>query len=552
MLHGVLVDVGGTLWPDRLTGDRSDERILAGLEKLLPGITSEGLAVLRAALRDDDQSLVQNTLAVLGDAVRSLGADCSVEDLEAIRRVLCGPAVPGVALFPGACELLETIHGLGLRCVVLSNVQVRGAAEYWRDFDDLGVAPLIHAIVTSLDVGFRKPHPAMFEAGLREAGCPAGACLMIGDSEFKDIQPAVGLGMRAIRVAIETPQPATTAAHAVATSLSQAGSILMEWAAAPRCDWAVDSETVTLEALSTWCQVHLGSGVDALLFDAGFATRVHGLRLSDGREVVVRVRPFTPRLRGTAAVHAHLWQNGFACPQPLVALEPYGALWISAESLVRGGHVLAEEPNAPELYASALANLVSRAPAPEQVPSLVPPPGWLRWDHTEPGLWPRSEPAGIDLNLLPSPKWLRDAARGAREQLRTCSEPPVVGHADWWSQNLRWKGHRLHVAFDWDSVTAQPEAIIAGAAAYQFAATTFEIEGSAPAATAAESERFLRAYARARGTAWTGQECQVAWSASIWVACYQAQLSAVEAVTGAFADQVRRDLPERIRHAGLP
>src|SRR5262252_1228261 len=212
MLHAVLVDVGGTLWPDHFSGQRSDEPVLARLVKLLPGIApDDGLAALRATLRDDDQSLVQDTLALLGGAIRSLGADCSVEDLEAIRRALCAPAVPGVALFPGACELLETIHGLGLRCVVLSNVQVRGAAEYWRDFDDLGVARLIDAIVTSLDVGFRKPHRAMFEAGLREAGCVASACLMIGDSEVKDIQLAVGLGMRAIRVAIETPRPASSA-----------------------------------------------------------------------------------------------------------------------------------------------------------------------------------------------------------------------------------------------------------------------------------------------------------------------------------------------------
>jgi hypothetical protein len=28
------------------------------------------------------------------------------------------------------------------------------------------------------------------------------------------------------------------------------------------------------------------------------------------------------------------------------------------------------------------------------------PPAWLRWDHTERRLWPLSEPAGIDLNLL--------------------------------------------------------------------------------------------------------------------------------------------------------
>jgi len=36
------------------------------------------------------------------------------------------------------------------------------------------------------------------------------------------------------------------------------------------------------------------------------------------------------------------------------------------------------------------------------------------------------------------------------------------GHADWWSQNLRWKNHQLHMVFDWDSVTTQPEAIMAG------------------------------------------------------------------------------------------
>jgi hypothetical protein len=103
MLGAMLVDVGGTLWPDHFSGQRSDEPVLARLAKLLPGITpAEGLAVLRAALRDDDQSLVQNTLAVLGDAVRSLGADCSVEDVEEVRRALRAPAVPGVALFPGA------------------------------------------------------------------------------------------------------------------------------------------------------------------------------------------------------------------------------------------------------------------------------------------------------------------------------------------------------------------------------------------------------------------------------------------------------------------
>jgi FMN phosphatase YigB (HAD superfamily) len=233
MLRAVLLDVGGTLWPDQLSGRGSDEIMLARLATLLPGLApAESLSALRTALQNDDQSPVQHTLAVLSDAIKALGADYPDKDLDAVRRALCAPAVSGVALFPGAHELLETIHGLGLRCVVLSNVQVRGAAEYWRDFNDLDVAQLIDAIITSLDVGFRKPHRAMFDAGLQSAGCAAGECVMIGDSEVKDIQPAVGMGMYAVRVAIETPPPASSAAHAVVTTLAQAASILTRWATA--------------------------------------------------------------------------------------------------------------------------------------------------------------------------------------------------------------------------------------------------------------------------------------------------------------------------------
>jgi FMN phosphatase YigB (HAD superfamily) len=233
MLRAVLVDVGGTLWPEHLVGQVANETILARLTTVLPGLApAESLAALRAALRADDQSPVQNTQAVLRGALQALGVDSADDDVDAIRRALCAPAVPDVALFPGARELLETIHGLSLRCVVLSNVQVRGAAEYWRDFNDLDLAHLIDAIVTSLEVGFRKPNLAMFGAGLQSAGCAPDECLMIGDSEVKDIQPAVGIGMHAIRVAIETPAPANSAAHAVVTTLAQAASILTRWAPA--------------------------------------------------------------------------------------------------------------------------------------------------------------------------------------------------------------------------------------------------------------------------------------------------------------------------------
>jgi FMN phosphatase YigB (HAD superfamily) len=235
VLKAVLMDVGGTLWPDRLTGRLADERYLTRLAPLVPELDAAAcLHALRAALRAEDQSLVQDTHAVLARALHSLGAECEPERLVAIRRAICAPAVPGIALFPGARELLERICALGKRCVVLSNVQVRGADEYWRDFVDLGVAHLIDAVLTSHDVGFRKPHPAMFRAGLAAARCAPAECVMVGNSELKDIEPARRLGMRAICVAIEEPPSATTRAQASVTSLCQVQFVLSEWAAVRR------------------------------------------------------------------------------------------------------------------------------------------------------------------------------------------------------------------------------------------------------------------------------------------------------------------------------
>jgi FMN phosphatase YigB (HAD superfamily) len=56
--------------------------------------------------------------------------------------------------------------------------------------------------------------------------------VMIGDSEAKDIEAARALGMRTIRVAIETPVPETSAADAVASSLLQVAEIFSQWATA--------------------------------------------------------------------------------------------------------------------------------------------------------------------------------------------------------------------------------------------------------------------------------------------------------------------------------
>jgi FMN phosphatase YigB (HAD superfamily) len=134
-----------------------------------------------------------------------------------------------VVAFAGAAELLAGIRGLGLRCVIVSNTTFRDGGAYQCDFDLLGWSRWIDDIVTSIDVGHLKPARQMFDVALRAAGCEPGACVMVGDSEPADIEPALALGMRTLRVAIEDPVPSTSRADAVVGSLDQVLPMVTAW-----------------------------------------------------------------------------------------------------------------------------------------------------------------------------------------------------------------------------------------------------------------------------------------------------------------------------------
>jgi hypothetical protein len=49
----------------------------------------------------------------------------------------------------------------------------------------------------------------------------------------------------------------------------------------------------------------VGTPIDEVLFRSGYASHVFGLRLIDGREVVAKLRDYTPRLIGAAVVQQH-------------------------------------------------------------------------------------------------------------------------------------------------------------------------------------------------------------------------------------------------------
>lgn len=150
------------------------------------------------------------------------------QTISRIRRAMAIPVDDGFQPLPGALELLQTIRSLGLRSVIASNTYWRDAGSYWDDFRKLGMAGYIDGVITSVDAGHVKPHPAVFEMAMRWAGVTADRCVVIGNREENDIGPAAALGMHTILVHPDDPKPESSRANAVAADLWECARVLRD------------------------------------------------------------------------------------------------------------------------------------------------------------------------------------------------------------------------------------------------------------------------------------------------------------------------------------
>jgi Ser/Thr protein kinase RdoA (MazF antagonist) len=180
---------------------------------------------------------------------------------------------------------------------------------------------------------------------------------------------------------------------------------------------------------------------------------------------------------------------------------------VHAERFVAGGEIeIGDTPEVATRSGRLLADLVRRLATLDLDPPL-PNPEWVRWDSL-----PEREAA------VAVPAWIEEAIRRVQAKLAGCDLPPVVGHADWEAQNIRWRHGKAHAIHDWDSLASLPEAAIAGGAAGIFAS-----HGKTTLAPLASSEAFLHAYENERGARFSPYETEIAWAASIWEALRNAR-----------------------------
>jgi hypothetical protein len=300
--------------------------------------------------------------------------------------------------------------------------------------------------------------------------------------------------------------------------------------------------TVPADRLRAWCRAQLGADVGAELLRTGHLATVIALRLSDAREVVVKVRPRTARLAAAHAVHQQVAAAGFPCPRPLSGVLEFDGHAATVEDYLPGGTALPGTGRAAAPFADAFAALVELAP---QCPAaaLAPAPAWNCWNHDGAGLWPPADDLTVDLNRVAAPGWVERAATEARARLQAFNAPIIVTHGDWYAANLRWADDRLLAAHDWDSVIADTEAAAVG-----FAAAAYPAQGMGEEATVEETEDFLVAYAKARGFALSRDEVEAAWAAGVWLRVFDAQKQAARGVPIVSLSDDEAD--ERLRRAG--
>lgn len=91
---------------------------------------------------------------------------------------------------------LDGAREQGLATVVVSNWDI----SLHTLLEQLGLTALLDGVVTSAQVGERKPSPAMFDAALRLVGIDCGQAIHVGDNLDEDVEGARGAGIEAILI----------------------------------------------------------------------------------------------------------------------------------------------------------------------------------------------------------------------------------------------------------------------------------------------------------------------------------------------------------------
>ncbi|HEY8861084.1 MAG TPA: HAD family hydrolase [Candidatus Limnocylindria bacterium] len=191
--------------------------------------TREWFDALVAADLERFDAVRQDTNRWYEEWFAAQGIECDIE-VDRLRSAFAVPLDLVSTPVPGAADAVRWCKRQGLRIVLVTNTLARGDTEVMRDWQRAGLADAIDGIGSSHDVGWRKPHRAMFDRALELAAVRPGEAFMVGDNPIADVRGAQAVGIRAVlRRTGAYPLPPDVHPDAVIDHLSELPAIVTPW-----------------------------------------------------------------------------------------------------------------------------------------------------------------------------------------------------------------------------------------------------------------------------------------------------------------------------------
>jgi len=139
-----------------------------------------------------------NVARVLHESAVALG--CPADQLDAARLLshYHWRMIPGTSLFPEVHDVMKTLINAGIKVGLVTNAYQPMSL---RDIELAGFGILEYfpdCRVSAADVGYLKPHPAIFELALNKIGSTPESTVFVGDDPEADIIGAQRMRMKAV------------------------------------------------------------------------------------------------------------------------------------------------------------------------------------------------------------------------------------------------------------------------------------------------------------------------------------------------------------------
>ena len=198
MIRLVTFDLDNTLWETDNTIRRAESDMRDAFNRRVAGFSDRfdfhATQALREQVISDTPEIAHDVsrlrTEVLFRAARECG--CSEDDARAYAEEAFDVFLDArhrISYLDGALDLLKTLKP---RYILVS--LTNGNADFLR----LGLDRFFSFGFTAADVGAMKPHRAMFDAALEQAGIAASNAVHVGDQPIDDVQGAKDVGMHTI------------------------------------------------------------------------------------------------------------------------------------------------------------------------------------------------------------------------------------------------------------------------------------------------------------------------------------------------------------------